>query len=59
MDCNHFFSIMDAEVNRKRKLSVTEEVAQSSRDTQKERDSLYKCAPAKVRKPGFDSKVSS
>ena len=50
---------MDAEVNRKRKLSVTEEVAQSSRDTQKKRDSLYKCDPAKVSKPGFDSKVSS
>ena len=53
-----FLSIMDANLNRKRRLSVTDEVAQSSRDTQK-RDSLHECAPAKVRKLAFDSKVSS
>ena len=48
---------MDAKLNIKRKLFVTDEAAQSSRDTQKG-DSLYECAPAKVRKLGFDSKVS-
>ena len=49
---------MDAKFNGKRRLSVTDAVAQSSRDTQK-KDSLYECAPAKVRKLEFDSKVSS
>ena len=53
-----FLSIMNANLNRKRRLSVTDEVAQSSRDTQK-RDFLYECVPAKVRKLAFDSKVSS
>ena len=48
---------MNAELSRKRKLSVTHEDAQSSRGPQKG-DSFNVCAPPKVRKLGDDSKVS-
>lgn len=46
---------MSVEIRRKRKLSVTSEVAQSPRDPQKETS----CAPVKNRKLGADSKVGT
>ena len=48
---------MNAELSRKRKLSVTYEDAQSSRGPQKD-NPFSACAPSKVRKFEVGSKVS-
>lgn len=56
-DYNEFLSIMNAQINKKRKLSVTCVDTQSSRGQQK--DSFNVRAPAKPRKLAVDSKVST